>query len=58
MATGVNFDAAIAGLQKGVESARAAGASLAKSTQPVVESAASSSGSADDGKGAIIDVTV
>ena len=58
MASGVSFDAAIAGLQKGVESARAAGASLAKSTQPVAESAASSSGPADDGKGAIIDVTV
>jgi len=56
MASGVNFDAAIAGLQKGVEGARDAGAQIAKHTTKVEPSSSSSSSGGESGKGSIIDV--
>lgn len=53
---GASFDAAFAGLQKGVEQAREAGAQIAEHSQKVEESTSSSSDSGD-GKGSIIDVS-
>lgn len=56
-AVGNSFDVAFAGLQKGVEQARKAGAQIAEHTVKVEESTSTSSDSGD-GKGSIIDVTV
>ncbi len=57
MVSSVSFGAAFAGLEKGVESARKAGAELAKHSQLVEASTESSSDGSGDGKGSIIDVT-
>ena len=54
---GASFDTAIAGLQKGIDQARKAGAQLATHTETLKASTDSSSGKSEDGKGSIIDVT-
>ena len=57
MASAVNFEAAFTGLQKGVESARMAGAQIAKHSHAIQASTESSPEEREDGKGSIIDVT-
>jgi hypothetical protein len=54
---GASLDSAIAGIQKGVEQARIAGAKLGEHTQKLQESASSSAEKPAEGKGSIIDVT-
>lgn len=53
---GSSFDAAFAGLQKGVEQARKAGAQIGEHSKKVEESTKSAS-KPEEGKGSIIDVT-
>ena len=45
---GASFDTAIAGLQKGIDQARKAGAQLATHTEKVKESTSASSGKSED----------
>jgi len=57
MASAVNFEAAFTGLQKGVESARLAGAQIAEHSHAIQASTESAPEEREDGKGSIIDVT-
>ena len=54
---GASIDTAIAGMQKGVEQARKAGAELGAHSKKLEESNSSSSDKPKQGKGSIIDVT-